>query len=173
MKTRKLLLTALALSLVLALGIGGTWAYFTTYAEAKGDKEIGFKYEADIEETVTGLEKDITIVVKDESQPVYARVKAYTGSEYKLDTTASSDWTLKDDGYCYYNKVLYANDNAKGLKFKLAGIPEDAEDGLTANIVVLYETTPVFFVEKDGKMVPSCDWTDNKLDRTIVEGGEK
>lgn len=156
MKKKKLLLTAIAVALIMTMGIGASWAYFTTYAEAAGEKEVHFGYEADIHEDFDGKTKIVTITSQKGSEPVYVRVRAYTGSQYSLDISGEG-WVAGKDGYYYYDKMLQSEQSTLPISIELKNIP--AKDVDSANIVVLYETTPVFYTDDgNGNMKPDWDW---------------
>ena len=158
MKLKKVLLAALAAGMVLTAGVGGSMAYFSTYAQAQGGKEVSFGYESEIEEDIQDLTKSVTITNNIKSQPVYARVRAYTGSEYELQISGS-DWTDGGDGYWYYKNILKAGETSSVLKVTLANIPEDVDIDDSINVMVLYETTPVYYeVDSEGNATATCDW---------------
>ena len=160
-------LISFALILVSAAGIGEAWAYFTTYAEAKGGYRIKLGYETEIEEKVSNWEKTVIISSKEGSQPIYIRAKAFCGADFELDYSGDK-WTFEeDDGYWYYNDIVYGGGKTEPLKVKIINIPENVEDSFEFNVVVIYESTLVRYNE-DGS--PFADWSAT-LDSGRTEGG--
>ena len=161
-----ILLISFAIVLLLAAGIKETWAYFTTYAEAKGGYPISLGYETEIKEKVSDWTKVVTISNKSGSQPVYIRVKAFCGSEFNLDYSGSN-WSKGTDDYWYYNGIVYGGSVTEELSIKINNIPEDVEDSAEFNVVVIYEST---LVRYDEAGAPYADWSAT-LDSGRTEGG--
>lgn len=164
MNKKNLLLSAAAGLLILSAAIESAWAYFTTYADAAGGMTIHLGDVTQIEETVSDWTKHVTITSEADSEPVYVRVRAFSGSAYTL-TYSSEDGSWYDgrDGYWYYDKILYGGGKTeKELQIKIDGIPENVKAGEDFNIAVIYESTPVLYKE-DG--TPYAEW-----DAKIVDG---
>lgn len=158
MKRKEILLAVLAFVLVLSSAAGNAWAYFTTYAEAQGGHPIKLNPDTDIEEGFSNWTKTVSIVSADDSEPVYVRVKAFSGSEYGLVYSTDSDkWVPGADDYYYYSDILYAGERTDALKIEIKDVPDSkkAEIGDSLNVVVIYERTPVQYNE-DGS--PYADW---------------
>ena len=68
---RTALLTAVAVMLVLSAVMGSAWAYFTTYARAKGGYPIVLGHEEHDDEEFKNWEKTLSITVSKDSRPVY------------------------------------------------------------------------------------------------------
>ena len=157
------ILAAAALLSIAAAGIGPASAYFTSYAEAKGQKVIHLGDTTTITEKVVGTEK--TVVIKNDAKspkPVWVRAKAITAAAYMsgLNYTPGAGWSDKNpdgqtDGYWYYivpeNTPLKPGESTTELKVSIKNWPE-AKTGRDFNVVVVYETTPAVEngVEKDG-----------------------
>lgn len=157
-----------AVVMVLSAGIGEAWAYFTTYAKAEGGYIMKLDYDTEIEEEFSDWTKKITISNKSGSLPVYIRVKAFCGGEYKLVySDASGKWSLKTDGYWYYSDIVYGGGSTEPLSVKIEHVPTEAADSAEFNVVVIYESTLVRY-DKNGS--PYADWT-TKLDSVREEGG--
>ena len=150
-------IAAMALTAVMTAGIGQAWAYFTTYAQAEGGYPIHLGDRTEITEEFSDWTKHVAVTSDPESAPAYVRVKAFSGSLYTLEysSAVSGDWTPGDDGYYYYNKILNGGETTTGLNISIGGIPEDAEDGDTFNVVVIYESTPVRY---DSAGAEYADW---------------
>lgn len=157
MKKKSIFLFALAVVLILATSISGTLAYFTTYAQAEGGYKIELGYNTEMHEEFSAWTKHVVITNKEGSQPVYVRVAAFSGSAYDLLYSDDSGlWTLGDDGYHYYNEILYGGESTDELLIRIENIPADVLDGDSFNVVVIYETVPVLY-DEDGK--PYADWS--------------
>lgn len=157
MKKLYLSLAALAMVAVLGAGLGVTWAYFTTYAEAQGGYVLRLGDETRIEETFTNWTKHVSIVSGEGSEPVYVRARAYCGSAYTLAYSSESEkWEDGGDGFWYYMEVLPGGGTAETLDVRIGGIPadEDLSDGDGFNVVVVYESAPVKY-GADGNALPS------------------
>lgn len=116
---RTALLTAVAVMLVLSAVMGSAWAYFTTYARAKGGYPILLGHEEHDEEKFSDWQKKLSITISEDSRPVYLRARAFCSDQYPLlysdeeipKKTVSNDdlphfnWVEKDfDGetwWCY------------------------------------------------------------------------
>lgn len=157
MKKRHLLLLCLALILVASASLRSAMAYFTTYTEAKVQYPIYFG-DTDIEEEFSDWTKHVVITSTADAQPVYVRARAFAGELYKL-VYSGDGWTEGNDGYYYYDKILYGGEKTAELQVKIENIPksEDVEVGTKIQVVVVYETVPVQF-GADGDPLPA-DWS--------------
>ena len=162
--TRPILIALLAFALVAGSGIGTAWAFFTTYATAKGSYTLKLGDRSEIEEDVVEGRKEVVISVTEDSQPVFIRARGFGGEEYKLAyESESGNWTEnKEDGFWYYKLPVEAKGKTDKLTIHILdkdGKKIDAsqvEDGTKFNVVVVYETTPAIY-EEDG--TASADWT--------------
>lgn len=159
-----------AFAAVAAAGIGKTWSYFTTYAEAAGGYTIRLGDRTEITENFSEWTKHVVISNEENSEPVYIRVKAFCGSRYTL-TWSGEGWSLGGDGYYYYNEMINGGGSTGALDLKIDGIPEEPEDQERFNVVVIYESTPVKYHE-DGSAytVQETDWSE-LLDTGSTESG--
>ena len=165
---RNVLLVSLVSAMVLFAGVGKAWAYFTTYARAEGGSVIRLDYDTEIEEEFSDWTKKITISNKSGSLPVYIRVKAFCGGEYRLAySDQSGRWGQGTDGYWYYNNIVYGGEKTEPLSVRIENIPEDAEISAEFNVAVIYESTLVRY-DKNGN--PYADWS-AKQDTGRTEGG--
>ena len=153
MKKKNVFLLALAVVLVLSASVSAAFAYFTTYAEAKGGYEIEMG-ETHIREDFYDWTKRVTVVSDEDAQPVYVRARAFSGSQYPLSYSGEG-WTQGSDGYFYYDQILYGGQVTSELVVRISGVPEDAVPGSGFNVVVIYETTPVQYDENGN---PYADW---------------
>lgn len=169
MKKKGMFLAALAAALTLTASVGSAWAYFTTYAEARGSYTISLKgHETTVSENFSAWTKEVTVANDADSDPVYVRARAFCGSEYRLSySDEGGRWSPAEDGYYYYDSILPGGASTEKLLVKIEGIPEDAEDGDNFNVVVVYETAPVRY-DESGE--PYADWS-AILDTGTVKGG--
>lgn len=170
---RNILLISFAVIFAAAAGIGEAWAYFTTYAEARGGTIIHLGYETEIEESFDfeNWVKTVVIHSKDGSQPVYIRAQAFSGSEYKLGySSTNGTWYDGGDGYWYYDKIVYGGEKTEPLEVAILNIPQDPENKYEFNVVVIYESTPVRYDEKGN---PYPDWNAKLLDSGEWKGGNR
>lgn len=169
MKRRNLFLAVFAAAAVLAGSAGNAWAYFTTYVEAQGTQTIALGDETTIEEpTVANWVKHVVITSDADSEPVYVRAKAFTGSKYPLVfSDANGKWTPGEGEYYYYSDILNAGEKTEELLIKISDVPDTVKDPMELNVAVIYETTPVLY-DEDGN--PYADWN-GKLDVTVEKGG--
>lgn len=171
MKKRTLFLTALVLLLVFCAGAGECWAYFTTYAQAKGALPIRLGGRTDLDEDFSDWTKRLVITNQEGGEPVYVRAKAFGPERYPLQYSGEG-WTPGPGGYYYCSQPVPAGGVSAQLDIRVTGIPEAEapEDGETFNVVVIYESIPVPY-RADGQPVPctEADWSE-KLD-SVWEGG--
>ncbi len=167
MKKKNILLAALAVSLTLSAGVGSAWAYFTTYAQARGGYTIELGDKTTVEEDFSAWTKHVAITSNADSEPVYVRARAFCGQDYNLVYSGSEKWTPGADGYYYYSDILNGGETTDVLDVRIENVPEEIEDAAAFNVVVIYETTPVRYHE-DGE--PYADWTAT-LNTGTVEGG--
>ena len=170
MKTRKIILPALAVILVIGLAVGTAIAYFTAHTEASGSEKVNLGFETIIEEKVESTQKTVTIR-NSGPESVWVRVTAF--SAYDLDYSKTKGWTKSDDdGYWYYDKILAAGESTTDNL--IVGISRPAEETQIDdfNVIVLYECTPVQYDENgnpDPATAMAAKW-DLKADTT--KGGE-
>lgn len=167
MKRRDWCLAALAFVLIFTMAGGSAWAYFTTFAEARGSYPISLGDETTVQEEFSAWTKHVTITVSEDSEPVFIRARAFCGSQYSLVySDAGGKWTPSSDGYYYYSDPVAAGGSTDVLDIKINDVPEDVKDSASFNVVVVYETTPVLYRE-DGTAY--ADWT-RKVDSGTVKG---
>ncbi|MCI8391705.1 MAG: hypothetical protein HFI35_13770 [Roseburia sp.] len=160
MKKLNICLAILALLLILPAGIGEALAYFTTYTQAKGGYtiELGDQTRTHIDESFSNWTKRVTISNEEDSQPVYVRARAYSGSIYQLNySSAGGKWAPNgnQDGFYYYSDILNPGERSEELLVKIENIPEGTDEA-SFNVTVIYEYTPVRY-DDDGN--PYADWT--------------
>lgn len=166
------LLTAIAVMLVMSAVMGSAWAYFTTYATAKGGVTLHMGHEEHVDEEFNSWEKTINIASTDDSRPVYLRARAYC-AEYDVSYSNSRNWTRIDD-WMYYDKTLAPGKDLAGsgdqLKVRINDVPRSTDvtlkDGQTFNVIVVYESTEIQY-DKDGNPIApqEADWN-AKVDTT-------
>lgn len=165
MRKRKEYLTILTLAaflMVAGAGIKETWAYFTTFSEAAGGYTIHLGDRTEFTEEFSNQTKHVVITSDADSEPVYVRAKAFSGSNYPL-TYSGEGWTLGADDYYYYSHILTGGASTEGLDIRIDGISVDGEEAEKNyfNVVVIYESTPVRYHE-DGSAytIQETDWNE-------------
>lgn len=168
-----LLLFALLAVMIFSATVYKAYAYFTTYATAKGGYTIHLGDHTTTDEEFSNWRKRVTITSGKDSKPVYVRAKAFCKSAYKLDITESGNWTEQssDEGsYYYYGKILNAGKSTDELIVAINNVPKS--DEITGpesfNVIIVYETTPVLY-DAEGK--PYADWS-GKVDATTVTAND-
>ena len=101
----KIALAAMALILSVVVSAGATFAYFTDYEEARGQKQLTLGNETEITEGNSNSDKHIVIKNTGETEAV-ARV-AVIGNERFMTITSDKKgaWVKKGD-YWYYTRVI-------------------------------------------------------------------
>ena len=164
MKHKKTLPVLLALILVLTAAIGGSWAYFTDYEQAKGGLTISLGHKETVRESFKDWTKHVVIGNDQESEPVFIRVKAFTGSDFELIYSDKDGlWTPGADGFYYYALPVDPEGETSPLDIKIENVPETLPNDYSFNVVVVYEAASVLY-EADG--TPYADWS------TILTTGE-
>ena len=167
-KAVKILTIAALLSIVIA-GIGSAGAYFSTYVEAKGMKQIHLGDTTTFKEEINGTQKILTVTNSSESpQAVWVRAKGFAPSASDAELSYSGDnWKLVNGYYQYGAPVLPGNSTDPALTISIEGDWPEAEIGKDFNVVVIYETTPAVQDGEDNYLDP--DW-DIEVTRTTEEG---
>ena len=169
MKRLNYVLCAAVLVLVLSMGIGSAWAYFTTYAEARGGYTIELGGKTELREEFSAWTKHVAITNAPDSVPVYIRAKAFCGSQYELVyMDESGKWSPGADGFYYYSDPVAGGETTAELQILIDNVPVDVNTGDSFNVIVVYESTPVQY-HADG--TPYADWN-VVLDTGTSEGGD-
>ena len=171
MKKLNICLALLAVLLILPAGVGKAMAYFTTYTHARGGYtiELSDQTTTHIDESFSNWTKRVTISNDEDSQPVYVRAKAFSGSIYQLNySSATGKWAVNgsSDGFYYYSDILNPGDRSEELLVKIENVPEGTDEA-SFNVTVIYEYTPVRY---DDNGNPYADWT-TKFDPIVQECG--
>lgn len=182
------LLTATAIMLVISATMGSAWAFFTTYARAKGSVQIHLGHQEHITEDFdfTNFEKVINITSEADSRPVYLRARAFS-AEYGVTYENNPSWTKVGD-WMYYNKTLApgtslsdikdSNNNTDELKVQIENVPKSSDptlkDGDGFNVIVVYESTEVQYDGDVQLEAQNADWNrkvDTNRTSTDLGGG--
>lgn len=172
MKKKYLFLTVITTVLILGATIGGTMSYFTANASASGGLKLNLGPKTEITEKVPDSHtKQLTVTNDADSVPVYVRAQAFVGTEYKDSLNYSGEGWSKSGDYYLYADLVDPGESTTVLKVTFTE-PENAKDGDTFNVIVVYEATPVQY-DDSGNVIPaaSADW-DVILDTGVTEGGE-
>ncbi len=166
------ILTVAALLCVILAGIGTAGAYFTTFVEASGSKEILLGDHTTVEEEVVGTEKLVTITNSaDSNKAVWVRAKAFTGAQYESGLTCGgTGWTDGGDEFWYYglpDHPLVPGESSEQLVVSIGNWPQ-AEIDKDFNVIVVYETIPAVEDGEEGGVVkyvvPTADDWNFKAD---------
>lgn len=152
MKKKHLFLAVLAIVLILSASLGTALAYFTSYAGANGGYIIHLGHETEIEETVEGNVKSVSIKntpdpdTDDGLYPVFVRAIVYAGNDVSI-TVAGTGWHQEDDTW-YYDSALYTGESTSTLNITV----EPAENagvrpGDPIDVLITYESVPAAFTE--------------------------
>ncbi|MBO5617749.1 MAG: hypothetical protein J5901_05330 [Pseudobutyrivibrio sp.] len=142
MNKKKIMIISASLLMLAAVSVKPAMAYFTDTHKAVGTVKFG-SYEITPHEKVENNVKKIT-VENTGDYPVFARVKVLAGHTHDLefDKSASKDWTLKDDGYYYYDNPIDVKELSSELVIKISD-NADTDDADTFNVIVVEEATKV------------------------------
>lgn len=175
------LMVAIAVMLVMSAAMGTAWAYFTTYARAKGSVTLNLGHQEHIDEIFSSWDKTINLTSAEDSRPAYIRVRAFC-AEYELEYKNTDNWT-QDGDWWYYNKTLDPGkslaDSGDELTVHIADVPDTGTPGLeddeTFSVIIVYESTDVQY-DEDGneKNSLNADWS-RKVDTsriTSTQGGD-
>ena len=174
--------TAIAVMLIMSATMGSAWAYFTSYAKAKGGVTLKLGHQETVDEDFYRWEKTIDITSTKDSNAVYLRVKAFC-AEYEVSYKNTQNWSDGGDGWLYYGKTLAPGTSLSGSGDELKAFidmntPDEAlEDGKTFNVIIVYESMEVQYEEKTGRQLSAqeADWSrELETTRTITKlgGGE-
>ncbi len=127
--------------LVMSALMGTAWAYFSTYASAKGGITLHMGHEEKVEEDFNSWQKVINITSTKDSRPVYIRARGFC-PDYEI-TYECDNWEQpKGDDWVYFQEVLPPGETADPLK-----------------VIIVYETTEVQY-DESGNVIPpeNADW---------------
>ena len=160
------LMTAIAVILVMSAVIGSAWAYFTTYATAKGGITLALGHEEHMDEEFSNWEKVLNITSTGDSRPVYLRARAFS-AKYNVSYSDSQNWTKVGD-WMYYEKTLAPGsdleDSGDQLRVQIVDVPRSEvdptlKDGNSFNVIVVYESTEVQYDENGNAIdAQNADW---------------
>lgn len=189
MKKKRLILAVLVLALVFSAGIGGTWAYFTTYAQAEGGLPIALGNEREFHEGFSDWTKTLTVTNKPDSiDPIYVRARVFWPEKLYLGPERTpiepkceiygEGWSGPVGDYYYYNAPVMPSESTTELTVKINGLPEkdsplleELEKGDAFNVIVVYESIPVVYNAEGEPIAPqAADWT-RELVQGSTEGG--
>ena len=148
------LLAVLAIVAVLGISVKASLAYFTTYARARGGKELTLGNTTEIDEEYDG-QKHIRVANQGNAD-CYVRVKVFAGSLLELTYSGSSQWTPGDDGYYYYSDVVPAGGMTEELLVSIQVSEAIKELESNFDVIVIQECAPVMY-DADGNPYPASD----------------
>lgn len=168
------LLTAAAVMLVMSALMGTAWAYFSTYATAKGGITLHMGHEETVEEDFNSWQKVINITSTKDSRPVYIRARGFC-PDYDI-TYECDNWEQPEgDDWVYYQEILPPGETADPLKVQIKDVPSGENSGIqdadSFNVIIVYETTEVQYDESGNQIAPeNADW--NRKIETYRTGTE-
>lgn len=144
MKKKLLILSLLSLSLITLCSIQTAYAYFTTYASARGQANIHLGYDTIIEEELDNMTKHISVRSEEGSIPVYVRVRYFAPEGYSVIPSSVGNQWIYDaaSGYWYYPSILLAGETTPNLDL-LINVPNDQLQDF--NVIVVSESVPVTY----------------------------
>ncbi len=148
------LLAVLAIVAVLGISVKDSLAYFTTYARARGGRELTLGNTTEIEEEYDG-QKHIRVSSQGNAD-CYVRVKVFAGSLVELTYGGSGKWAPGADGYYYYSDVVPAGGMTEELLVSIHASGEMKELGTDFDVIVIQECAPVMY-DGDGNPYPPSD----------------
>ena len=160
MKSKKILLTALAVLLIAGMSVIPASAYFTASAGTEGSIAVNVDTSTDIrEDPPTEWTKSVQVYAGQDSEPVYVRARAFCLTydfEYIDDSGLWGD-EPEDDGWLYYDQPLQAGAYTEPLQILInGGETPEGEAGDNFDVIVVYESTPLQY-DANGNMY--ADWT--------------
>ena len=173
MKKRTWAIWALAASLVVGANIGTAWSYFSTYATAQGGYTLNLGDYDRIHEEVDSGRKKIVVESDENSEPVYIRLRYFSGSthEVKPEDQSGGKWVDGGDGYWYYTDIVNGGESTGELDLVIDDLTNEDSSKEDFNVVVVYESAPVRY-NADGTPYGATDeatW-EKTLD-VVTEGG--
>lgn len=165
MKQTKVAMTLLAAALVLGMGVGTAWAYFTDSTTAEGSVPISVEPTTTITEENGPGTKTVRIRNTSQAVPVYVRARIYAAANLGADA-AGDGWSGSIGEWFQYGEPLAVGAETAPLKvsfeleraYDFAENPDGAQDGDETNIVVVYECVPVSY-DVEGNPLP-CSWSE-------------
>lgn len=167
-----ILLFALLMVMIMSATVNRAWAYFTTYATAKGGYSLSFRETVPDEHFVN--KRKIVNIKNNGTQDVWIRLKVMVGSEYEdlIRVEKDSKWSdMDNEGWYYYAYPLGAGETTGHFKDSTDYeafvvnvenlLEKDFEDGKTVNVDIVYESLPVQH-NSDGSVIPWSpdDWSE-------------
>lgn len=139
-------------------------AYFSDHVDATGKVAVQIGFTTEMEEEVEGLVKTIHIT-NSGPESCYVRAKAYSGDNLEL-AYEGEGWTKgSSDDWYYYSPVLNAEQETAPLQVTISSVPQDAVEGDSFNVVVVYESVKVLYAD-NGDPLPA-DWS---MEGIVKEG---
>lgn len=157
MKKMTMYLSIASLCLIAMVGVQETFAYFTTYAEASGQKRIDLYSDTTIEEEFPegSWTKRISVKAEQNSIPVWVRVRAFSGTEYPLQfTSVSGKWVEKGE-YWYYQDIVTPQQPTDELLITIDAEQSEEHD---FNVIVVSESVPVQYDESGNPL--EANWNE-------------
>lgn len=136
-----------SIMLILGISVGITLAYFTAFSTEAGTQELVLGTDTTIHETVTDLNKSVTIT-NEGGAPVFVRVKAFYPQAEGLEVAviAGEGWSAAAEGWYQYQLPLAAGETtASSVEIEVT-VSEKLEKEF--NIVVVHEAVAALYTEE-------------------------
>ncbi len=162
-KTNKLLVLLAAVSIAV-LSIGPARAYFTDSTRTDGADTVVLGSRGTITEQMEqspGAHIKKITVTNTGDVPMFVRARVFYAPDL---TVAVSGWIKQgtdpengyETAYYLYDGIVEPGETASGLTVTVTGFPTDGTAGDKRNVVVVYESVPVFYNEQ-GEAVMNWD----------------
>lgn len=151
--SKKLLVIAIALSLLVSTGL--TLAYFSDYTKTEGKASLALTGKTEIEEKFEGNNKLITIHNTGDIDMV-VRVQVFGPDGM---TISGDKWEEnKENGFWYYEDAIPPKGASSVLEAVVGDVPVDPDNDL--EIIVVHESAPAVYYKVTGELIPQNEWFD-------------
>lgn len=165
MRKAKVGMALFASMLVMGMGVGTAWAYFTDSTTAEGSVAVSVEPTTTITEENEPGKKVIRIRNTGRAVPVYVRARVYAPADLGADATGTG-WSGSAGEWIRYGEPLPVGEETEpltvtfGLRhaYDPAENPDGARDGDETNVIVVYECVPVQY-DAAGNPLPA-GWED-------------
>lgn len=117
----------------------------------------------------SGDTNTVTLSNAEDAQPVYVRARAFDSEDFSVDgeslgyfgTEFSGEgWTLDDDGYYYYDNIIYGGQRSAELKIRVEGAEYDDGNLLpnAGRVAIVYDFVPVQYDEAGYPLDADWNW---------------
>ena len=157
MKKMTMYLSIASLCLIAMVGVQETFAYFTTYAEASGQKRIDLYSDTTIEEKFPegSWTKRISVKAEQNSIPVWVRVRAFSGDGISAPIYQCQRKMGGKGEYWYYQDIVTPQQPTDELLITIDAEQPEEHD---FNVIVVSESVPVQYDESGNPL--EANWNE-------------